>query len=129
MKRALASAIIAFYCLAAGYAGAASSWERLGARQVDFGRDRDTIEVGKSEGRFKQLQIRVKNAPIEISNVVVTFGNGQTFSPEVKERFAEGTGTRVIDLPGDRRTIKKIDFNYRSVKKREGKGTLEVYAR
>jgi hypothetical protein len=129
MKRHIALAIIALCLLATGYARAATGWERLGAREVDFQRDRDTIEVGKSEGRFKQLQIRVKGAPIEMSDMVVTFGNGETFSPNLRERFAEGTGSKTIDLPGDRRTIKRIDFRYKSIKRREGKGRVEVYAR
>jgi hypothetical protein len=129
MKRYVALTIIALCCLATGYARGATSWERLGAREVDFGRDRDTIEVGKKEGKFKQLQIRVKGAPIEISDIVVTFANDQKFTPDVRHRFDEGEGSRVIDLPGDRRGIRKIDFNYRSINRREGKGRVEVYAR
>ena len=125
----IALAIIALCCLATGYARGAASWERLGARDVDFKGDRDTIEVGRSEGRFKQLQIRVKDAPIEISNMVVTFTNDQKFSPDLRHRFNEGTGSRVIDLPGERRAIRRIDFRYKSINRREGKGRVEVYAR
>ena len=113
----------------AGAAQAQSRWESLGQRQVDFRNDHDQIDVGRSEGRFKQLQIRVKDAPIEVTRMVVTFANDQTFSPNIKHRFAEGSGTRVIDLPGDRRTIKRIDFDYKSISRREGKGTVEVLAR
>jgi hypothetical protein len=129
MRGLLALAIVSLCCLITADARSATGWERLGARDVDFGGDRDSIEVGRSEGRFRQIQIRVKDAPVEISNVVITFGNDQKFSPEVRERFAEGSGSRVIDLPGERRTIKRIDFRYRSLKKREGKGHVEVYAR
>jgi hypothetical protein len=85
--------------------------------------------VGKSEGRFKQIQFRVKNAPIEVSSMVVTFANDQTFTPKVNQRFTQGSGSRVIDLPGDRRTIKRVEFNYKSINRREGKGTVEVLAR
>jgi len=61
--------------------------------------------------------------------MVVTFGNDEKFSPKLQYRFAEGSGSRTIDLPGDRRTIKRIDFNYRSINRREGKGRVEVYGR
>jgi hypothetical protein len=118
--------------LMTGVAMAASSparWDRLGQREVDFKNDRDRIDVGRSEGRFRQLQIRVKNAPIEISDMVITFGNDQTFKPNLRHRFNEGSGTRTIDLQGDRRSIKRIDFNYKSINRREGKGTVEVLAR
>jgi hypothetical protein len=130
MKRYLDLSTFLLCLLAAGLASAAAArWERLGEREVDFQGDHDRIEVGRSEGRYKQLEIRVKDAPIEISNMVVTFGNNQKFSPKMRHRFAEGSGTHIIDLPGERRTIKRIDFKYRSISRREGKGKVEVYAR
>jgi hypothetical protein len=106
-----------------------NNWELLGRKQVDFKRDRDRIEVGKKEGRFKALEIRVEGAPVEIEDMVVTFGNGETFKPGIRHRFEEGSRSKAIDLPGDRRTISRIDFNYRSVDRRDGKATVAVYAR
>ena len=125
-------AAVLMIALMAGIATAADKggkWESLGQREVDFRNDHDRIDVGRSEGRFSQLQVRVKDAPIEISNMVVTFANDQTFKPSVRHRFAEGSGVRNIDLPGERRTIKSIDFNYKSIDRREGKGTVEVLGR
>lgn len=113
----------------AGAANAPGRWELLGQREVDFRNDHDQIDVGRREGRFQQLQLRVKNAPIEISNMVITFENDQTFKPTLRQRFAEGSGTRVIDLPGERRAIKRIDFRYKSINRREGKGIVEVLGR
>ena len=131
MRRYSLAGVLLLFLIATGMAGAADSgrWERLGSREVDFRGDHDRIEVGRAEGRFRQLQIRVKGAPIEISDMVVTFGNNEKFSPTLRHRFDEGSGSRVIDLPGERRAIKSIDFNYRSIKRREGKGLVEVYAR
>ena len=129
MRRSLGLAIITLCLLATGYARGATGWERLGSREVDFRADHDTIEVGRSEGRFSQLQIRVKDAPIEISSMVITFGNDEKYNSKSRHRFAQGSGTGTIDLPGNRRTIKRIDFNYRSISRREGKGRVEVYGR
>ncbi len=108
MKRYL-TATVSLFLLLAGLAGAthaAQGWEMLGRQDVDFKNDHDRIDVGRKEGRFKQ-----------------------TFSPELRHRFDEKSTSRVIDLPGDRRTIKRIDFNYRSINRREGKATVAVYAR
>src|SRR6185295_4749312 len=129
MRQYLRLAIVILCVLAAGYARGATGWQRLGSREVDFRGDHDTIEVGRSEGRFRQLQIRVKDAPIEISSMVITFGSDEKFTSKARHRFAQGSGTGTIDLPGDRRTIKRIDFNYRSISRREGKGRVEVYGR
>jgi hypothetical protein len=131
MKRRLELAIALFLLMVglAGVADAAQGWEMLGRQQVDFKSDHDRINVGRKEGRFKQLQIRVQGAPVEIEKLVVTFDNDEKFSPELRHRFDEKSKSRNIDLPGNRRAIKRIDFNYRSVDRRQGKATVEVYAR
>ena len=132
MKRYTTLGMLLLWFAVTGLAAAAQTsgrWELLGQREVDFRNDHDQIDVGRNEGQFKQLQIRVQDAPIEVTNMVVTFANDQTFSPKIRYRFAEGSGTQVIDLPGERRTIKRIDFNYRSISRREGKGTVAVFGR
>jgi hypothetical protein len=113
----------------AGGAQSPDRCERLGQREVDFRNDHDQIDVGRSEGRFRQIEVRVKNAPIELYDMVVTFGNGETFKPKLRHKFTEGSGSRIIDLPGEHRAIKRIDFNYKSINSREGKGTVEVLGR
>lgn len=63
-------------CIAQGAAYAAN-WERLGERHVGFISDHDTIEVGRREGKFKRLKLRVSGNDIELNSVKVIFGNGQ----------------------------------------------------
>jgi hypothetical protein len=101
----------------------------LGQREADLRNDRDRIQVGRREGTFRALRLVVRGAPLEMSDMVVTFGDGQTFSPKIKQRFDENTTSREIDLPGDRRVIKSVDFNYRSLNRREGRATVYLYGR
>jgi hypothetical protein len=132
MKRYLVLGIFSLSLILTGLVGAAQGprqWELLGRREVDFTNDRDRIEVGRREGSFRQLQIRVQGGPIELHDMVVTFNNDQTFSPKLSQRFSEKSGSRVIDLPGDRRNIKHVDFAYRSINRRAGKATIALYAR
>jgi hypothetical protein len=133
MKRILLSGLIFLLLSADGLAYAAAqgrgNWERLGRQQVDFRADHDRINVGRSEGRFRQLEIRVQGAPVEIRRMIVTFGNDEKFNPKIHRRFDESSRSHVIDLPGDRRIIKRIDFDYVSPNRRAGKATVEVYAR
>src|SRR5262245_46584956 len=51
-------------------------WEYLGESNVDGTFDHDRIEVGRNEGRFRAIQIRVSNAPIHFQRVVVHYENG-----------------------------------------------------
>jgi len=104
-------------------------WEMLGHTQADFKRDHDRIDVGSHEGRFRQLEVRVQGAPVEIHRMVVTFTNDQKFEPNFRQRFDESTRSHIVDLPGDRRAIKHIDIWYSSPSRRQGKATVEVYGR
>ena len=132
MKRYSMLGFLSVCLLVTGLAFAAQHggrWELLGRQEVDFRRDHDRIDVGRHEGRFKQLQIRVQGGSVEMNKMVVTFDNNERFSPQLRHRFEEGSDSHVIDLPGNRRGIKSIDFDYRSMKKREGRGTVAVYGR
>ncbi|HEY7219632.1 MAG TPA: hypothetical protein VH985_14700 [Candidatus Binatia bacterium] len=132
MRRYISFTLFVVLMATAGLAVAAKApgrWVLLGERDVDFRNDHDRIEVGRHEGGFRQIQFRVKDAPIEVSRLVITFHNGQTFSPKIRHRFPEGSGSHSIDLPGERRDIARIDFEYRSINRREGKGKVAVYAR
>jgi len=133
MKRILLSGLIFFLLSADGLAYAAAQgrgrWELLGRQEVNFRADHDRIDVGRREGKFRQLEIRVQGAPVEIRRMVVTFANDEKFDPRIRRRFDESTRSHVIDLPGDRRVIKRIDFDYASPNRRAGKAIVEVYGR
>jgi hypothetical protein len=92
---------------------------------VSFQVDRDAIEVGREEGR--KLRVVVQGGPIELYDMKVHFGDGWVFDPQLRHVFREGSTSRVIDLSGDRRTIRRIAFVYRSVERRDGRATVSVY--
>ena len=104
-------------------------WELLGERVAEFKVDRDRIEVSRREGRFSKLRVAVKGAPLEMYDMVVTFSDGTTFAPNVRHNFTENSWSREIDLPGDRRVIRSVDFRYRSTEPREGRATVLLYGR
>lgn len=84
----------------------------LGERTVNGGVDHDVIGVGRSEGTFRELMVVVERAPVEIYDMVVTFGNGERFEPHTRMVFGRDTTSRSIDLPGNTRVIKRVDFRY-----------------
>jgi hypothetical protein len=131
MKRYLALGILSLSLMLTGNGVAAGSqgrWELLGRREVEFRNDHDRIEVSPRRS-YRQLDVRVEGAPIEMYDMVITFGNGRTFKPGLRHRFAEGSGSRIIDLPGDRREIRRVDFYYRSLSRRGGRATVALYGR
>ena len=106
----------------------AGDWTLIAQRSIDFSRERESIDVD-SDRRFRALRLAVKGAPVEVGNIVVTFGDGSTFAPQVRSEFQEGTESRAIDLPGESRRIQRIDLASRSTSKREGKATILIYGR
>jgi hypothetical protein len=104
--------------------GGGGEWTRLGCKDVRFLIDRDTIRVGRQEGRFSALRLKVRRAPVEMFSLRVTFGNGSRIDVPVREFIPPGGGSRPIDLPGNNRGIDRIEMLYRSVPTMAG--TAEV---
>ncbi|MBZ0134973.1 MAG: hypothetical protein K8I27_01210 [Planctomycetes bacterium] len=104
------------------------NYELLGERKVDFGADKDTIEVTGKEGRFVSLMIGVMDGNLEMYDIKITFGNDDTHSPELRHTFKQGERSRQIDLPGEARVIKTVEFKYKSKLKR-GKATVKLFGK
>ena len=112
-----------------GFLGAKSGWTRLGSAVADFQTERDRITVGGNQGPSREIMFEVDGSDLEMHDIVVTFGDGSRFSPEIRPRYQEGSRSRTIDLPGERRTIRQVEFSYRSLDKRSGRATITLYAR
>ncbi|MGE0548072.1 MAG: hypothetical protein AB7O24_06675 [Kofleriaceae bacterium] len=105
-------------------------WTLLGERDVDGRRraDRDRIVVGRNEGKFTRLTIVVKDSDLEMIDFSIKFVRGPDWRPPgVTHYFRENSRTRVIDLPGDDRAIRHIDFRYRNLPGR-GRAKVQVWA-
>ncbi len=109
--------------------GGGGSWELLGRKDVSFLVDRDTVDVGRSQGAFRELKFVVEGAPVEMYDVRVVFGDGSDFSPQMRLHFAPNSVSRTIDVPGRRRIIRKIDFVYRKTSGLFRQATVSVYGR
>lgn len=104
-------------------------WAYLGEANVDGNADHDRIKVGRSEGRFRALQIRVERAPIEFQRVVVHYGNGQDEELEIRDRIRAGGRTRNIDIQGRERAIESVEFWYARANYGSRKPKLRLYGR
>jgi hypothetical protein len=80
----------------------AADWVYLGNAHVDGQHDHDDIKVGGTQGRYRFLQIRVVNAPIQFDHIVVHYGNGEPQTIAVRDVIRAGGKSRAIELQGDR---------------------------
>ena len=127
----LLSVLVTTLFITAGAAHAApwdsKGWVKLGEREVNGKFDHDVIAVGRYEGKFSKLTLVVEKSEIELLQFEVEFGNGDKWDPKVSHYFRENTRTRVIDLPGDDRVIKKINLKYKNLPG-GGRAKVEVWA-
>jgi len=124
---ALALPMLAFF-IAPAHADNDDGWELLGKREVSFDTDKDAIVVTAKEGLFKSIRIKVEDGNLEMHGIKVTFGNDETWEPDVRVTFKEDTRSRDIDLPGEARFIKRVDFKYESKRKR-GKAEVKLFGK
>lgn len=104
-------------------------WELLGARKIDYKLDRDEILVTRAEGLFTGLQLRIKRSPINMHKLAVHYGNGEVEEIELRENFRAGGKSRIIDLPGNKRIIRKVVLWYDTKNLAAGKGVVELWGR
>ncbi len=121
--------IALFVCLVAQTASAQKRWVFLGEKHVDGHDDHDKISISSKEGTFRQLQIRVKVAPVIFKRVVVHFGNGADEELQFAERINAGGATRPLDLRGFDRIVKSVEFWYEKAHWGERRPTVELYGR
>ena len=104
----------------------APGWHKIGSATVDFKTDRDEITVLGND-KFSQLKLRVEDAAVDMQDLEVYFENGTKQDVQVRTPMKPGTETRVIDLEGGTREIKKVVFVYKTIGTTDTKATVVLY--
>lgn len=107
----------------------ASGWKLLGTRKADFRADHDVITVTGVEGTFSGIKLDVRGNGLELRDLKVVFGDGRVQDVRVRRHLAPGQSTRVIELTGGARVIRKVTFWYRSHKRPRGRATVRLLGR
>ena len=104
-------------------------WEELGCQNVGFGADRDVVRVGRQEGRFSAIRLRVDRADVFLISLRVVYEHGQPDDYQVNTRMRAGTETQPLDLRGERRSIRQVELVYSSIPSFRGTATVCVDGR
>ena len=114
-----------FYVAPAAHA---ANWVYLGQAHVDGQHDHDDIKVADSAGRFRYLQIRVANGPIEFDHIVVHYGNGEPETLQVRDVIRAGGKSRAIPLAGDR-IVQSFELWYGKANPNSGKPEVNLWGK
>ena len=87
-----------------------TGWRMLGDAWVTGQFAREVIRVGKYEGRVARVMLVTTHGNLEIGDVVIQFGNGQRWSPGLRNSFGDGSRSRAIALPGQVRFIRGVEL-------------------
>ncbi len=107
----------------------ARQWERLGSRAVNYRLDKDVINVGAQNGRYTKLKVAVTGGSLNMHKMTVHYMNGEKQNIPLKYNFSKRSSSRVIDLNGNKRFIKKIVFWYDTKNLARSKAKVHVFGR
>jgi hypothetical protein len=108
-----------------GEPGGGRDWAELGCQRVSlFGVDRDTLRVGRREGRFKAIRLKVHGADIQLVDLRVIYANGEPDHIPVRSWLRQGDRTRPLDLRGWERSIDRIEMTYVTIPNFKGQATV-----
>ena len=104
-------------------------WQRIGVKKVNYKLDRDVIPVGLADGRFSKLKVLVTRGSLNMHKMVVHYGNGAKDDINLRHNFGRKSTSRVIDLNGNKRFIKKITFIYDTKNLSKQKAKIHVFGK
>lgn len=112
-------------------ASTAGEWVRLGDRHVGFINDHDTIHVGRRDGKFKRLKLKVYKNAIELNSIKVVFGNGEVEDVVFNHHIHDG-GEADVELPHgwhEGRFIREVELHYHSRPDFRGEAIAELWGK
>lgn len=104
-------------------------WFFLGDKNVGFGVDNDVIHFGNWKDDVRQIKLKVTDGPLKMYSMKIHFDNGSVQDVELRNRFAQGSESRVIDMDGGLRHLEKIVFRYETKGFARGKSRVAVWGR
>lgn len=87
-------------------------WKILGQTTVSEGVDRTQIMINAKKGTFRQIKVQVKKASVQIERLILHFEKNEKQVVWLKNNFEEGSWSKVVNVKGGKRAIKKVVFWY-----------------
>lgn len=89
-------------------------WEELGCARIGFLDGKDEIRVGRREGRFEAIKLKVENQSVRLRAMRIYYADGEREDLNVGAIVPAGAETRPLDLGGGRRGrgIDRVELYY-----------------
>lgn len=103
-------------------------WHFIGDKIANYSVDRDVLPVTGNDV-FTKIKLHVTDAPLNMHDMDIVFENGDKQNVPLRNNFAQGSWSRIIDLPGNTRHIRKIEFVYDTKNVGRGKARIAVWGK
>jgi hypothetical protein len=127
-KLFIAMALLVVPAFLAFPATASANWVFLGERTVEHVGDKDTFHLTHA-GAFKGIMLKVHHNGIKIHKMQIIYGNGERNWVRTARHIPAGGSTGYIDLPGNRRVIKRVHMWYKTVNNRGPRARVQLFGR
>ena len=107
--------------------GPVGSWRLLGTTHANFSADHDAIIVAGPFDNFRRLKFKVTDAPLRIIRMTVTYDNGQVERIDTRFNIPQGGESRIIDLSGGSRSLRRVDFWYDTRGVMQGRADVTLF--
>ncbi|HMS67413.1 MAG: hypothetical protein IPL23_11915 [Saprospiraceae bacterium] len=105
-----------------------AKWVVIGQKEASYGKDRDILKV-RGNDVFKAIKIKVVDSGLDMTDFDIVFENGERMNVAIQKNFHQGEESRVIDLPGNRRRIDRLEFLYDTKGILRGKANVIVFGK
>ena len=129
----LAAAVIMLAAPASAQRGPGrDQWVKLGEQTVGFGVDRDVIQIGREEGRFRAVKLIIRRNDVFLLDLRVTYRSGESQDLAVNQPIRAGgeTGTLIL-APSPRgdngRIVERVDLVYKNRPGFGGQAVAELW--
>ena len=104
-----------------------TGWHKIGETNVKFEKETDEIVVMGAD-RFASIKFKIEEAPIDLISLEIYYESGDKQNIQINTPVKAPGESRIIDLNGGERSLKKIVFKYKTLPNRKDvKAHVEVY--
>lgn len=101
-------------------------WEVLGTKEIGLKADYEVIVLTAGNDKISKIKFQVKDSPVDMMRIEVTYDVGTPDQIEMRGKIAEGGESRTVDIRGiGNKKIRKITFWY-DTKGLNGNATVTI---
>jgi hypothetical protein len=104
-----------------------TGWHKIAETTVSFKKETDEVMIIGAD-KFASIKIKIKDAPIDLVDLDIYFKDGKKQHVNIAMPIKVEGESRVIDIDGGERDLKKIDFVYKTLPNRnDEKARVEIW--